>query len=157
MKDVFLRDVLPEDLPIFFGHQQDPVAIEMVAFTFRDPKNWQLFEAHWKIILANPDNIIKTIVYQGQVAGNLVTFKMDGKREVGYWLGREFWGQGIGTNSLKQFLSLIVERPLYAHVAQDNHPSIKMLKKCGFEILGHQKSFSEYRNMEISETVLTFV
>ena len=157
MKDVFLRDVLPEDLPIFFGHQQDPVAIEMVAFTFRDPQNWQLFEDHWRIILANPKNILKTILYQGQVSGNVVSFVMDEKREVGYWLGQEFWGKGIATASIKQFLQLIEERPLYAHVAQDNLASLKVLKNCGFGILGQQKTFSSYRNVEISETVLSFV
>jgi len=33
---VQLRNVEVDDLPHFFAHQQDPVAVELVAFTSRD-------------------------------------------------------------------------------------------------------------------------
>ena len=34
--EVLLRDVEPGDLPLFFEHQRDPVAVAMVVFRSRD-------------------------------------------------------------------------------------------------------------------------
>jgi RimJ/RimL family protein N-acetyltransferase len=73
------------------------------------------------------------------VAGNIVTFEQDGEREVGYWIGREYWGKGIATEALSQFLDHIeVHRPLYAVVAKHNVGSIRVLKKCGFTTVGEE-------------------
>ena len=71
------------------------------------------FYAHWHKIMVDPANILRTILYEGQVAGNMVSFIMEGKREVGYWLGREYWGKGIASAALKLFLKKVTERPLY--------------------------------------------
>ena len=88
---VFLRDVIESDLPIFFEQQLDPVATQMAAFPARDR---EAFMAHWAKILADDGNILKTILYDDQVAGNIVSWTHSGERaserEVGYWLGREF-------------------------------------------------------------------
>lgn len=84
-----LRDVIDSDLPIFFEQQNDPEANEMAAFPARD---WESFMAHWAKIRMNENVLLKTILDNGQVAGNIVSFEMDGKREVGYWLGREILG-----------------------------------------------------------------
>mgnify|MGYP002354569524 FL=1 len=58
------------------------------------------FYTHWHRIMADPLNILRTVLYEGQVAGNVVSFILEGRREVGYWLGREFWGRGIATAAL---------------------------------------------------------
>lgn len=90
---------------------------------------------HWQRILKDEANILKTILCDGQVAGNIVSFMMEGQREVGYWLGREFWGKGIATQALEMFLQYIDIRPLYGVVARHNHGSKRILEKCGFRIL----------------------
>jgi RimJ/RimL family protein N-acetyltransferase len=83
-------------------------------------------------------NVIKTILYNGQVAGNVMTFVMEGKREVGYWIGREFWGKGIATQALSEFLDFVSIRPLYGYVAKHNVGSKRVLEKCGFEVFGEE-------------------
>lgn len=130
---ITLRDVIQEDLPVFFEHQLDPAATEMAAFPSRDRET---FMAHWAKIMKNAEVIIKTILFDGQVAGNIVSFEMDRRREVGYWVGREFWGKGITSESLRQFLGHEMRRPLFAHVARKNVASKKVLEKCGFEVIG---------------------
>ena len=80
-----MRDVEPDDLPIFFEHQRDPVAVAMVVFRSRDRAE---FDEHWAKILADDACLKKTIVADGQVAGNIGSFGRDGKREVGYWIDR---------------------------------------------------------------------
>jgi RimJ/RimL family protein N-acetyltransferase len=129
---VVLRDVTEDDLPIFFEDQLDPVAAEMAAFASRDR---DAFTAHWTRILNDETTIAKTIVFDDQVAGNIVSFDHAGKREVGYWIGRRFWGRGVATGALTAFLDLDARRPLHAGVATHNVASIRVLEKCGFALV----------------------
>jgi RimJ/RimL family protein N-acetyltransferase len=129
--EVQLRDVITDDLPIFFEHQLEPVATQMAAFPARerDP-----FMKHWAKILGDNTIIKKTIVFNGQVAGNIVSWEESGEREVGYWIGKEYWGKGIGTKALAEFLHHVRTRPLFAHVAKLNIGSFRVLEKNGFMI-----------------------
>ncbi len=154
MNTVSLREVTEADLPIFFEYQLDPEANHMAAFTARDPSDREAFMAHWTKILANDTVIRRTILYVGQVVGNIVRFEQDGKPEVGYWIEKEHWGKGIATDALSQFLAVVTERPLYAAAARDNLASIRVLKKCGFAITGYGKWFSNARGEEIEEAIL---
>src|SRR5512140_1863479 len=115
--NILLRDVIESDLPIFYEQQLDPEATAMAEFPSRD---WESFILHWKKIMANTSGTLKAIVFEGQVAGHIVSWEMLGEREVGYWLGKEFWGKGIASESLRQFLGVIKSRPLFAHVAKHN-------------------------------------
>ena len=127
--NIRLREVEPDDLPLFFAHQQDPVAVEMVAFTSRDRA---AFDQHWAKLLADETNLVRTIVVDGDVVGNIGSFTRDGVREVGYWIDRAYWGRGVATAALAAFLRLEQTRPLYAGVAKHNAASLRVLEKCGF-------------------------
>jgi RimJ/RimL family protein N-acetyltransferase len=128
---ISLRAVIASDLPIFFEQQLDPVANQMAAFPARDH---EAFMAHWAKIMADESNILQTILSGDQVAGNIVSWEHAGEREVGYWLGREFWGKGIATRALSLFLAQVTTRPLYAYVAKHNLASIRVLEKCRFTL-----------------------
>ena len=124
-----LRDVVRTDLPVFFEHQRDPEATTMADFPARDR---DAFDAHWERLLADPSLYKKTIVFKGQVAGNIGSWSQDGRRLVGYWLGKEFWGKGLATKALAEVIAELDTRPLYAYVAETNIGSIRVLEKCGF-------------------------
>jgi hypothetical protein len=74
-RGVQLRDVVGSDLPIFFEQQRDPVANYMAAFTARDPTDRNAFMAHWVRILGDETTTIKTILFNGQVAGSVASYK----------------------------------------------------------------------------------
>lgn len=99
--------------------------------------------AHWSKSLADDSNILRTVVVDGEVAGNVVCWEQEGHREVGYWIGRKFWGMGIATRALGAFLSEVTTRPLYAYVAAHNVASIRVLEKCGFTISNVKPASSE--------------
>jgi RimJ/RimL family protein N-acetyltransferase len=128
---VILRDLAESDLPILFEHQKDPEASRMAAFLSRDPSDRDAFMTHWKRILADPTVTTKAILWI-QVTGSIGSFLWDGKPQVTYWLGKAFWGNGIATLALTEFLRIFNTRPLYASVAKDNAASIRVLEKCGF-------------------------
>jgi RimJ/RimL family protein N-acetyltransferase len=127
--EVSLRDVEPGDLPHFFEHQRDPEAVALVVFRSRERDE---FDKHWAKILSDQTSLTKTIVADGQVAGHIASFLLDGKREIGYWIDRALWGRGIGSEALSAFLRLEQRRPLYADVARHNVASMRVLQKCGF-------------------------
>lgn len=132
---VILRNVTDEDLSIFFEHQRDPVALRMAAFPSRER---DAFLTHWRTNVLRPENVTRTIVVDGLVAGYVSSWEQDGKRLVAYWLGREHWGRGIATQALSEFLVIEPIRPLHAWVAAHNVGSIRVLEKCGFRTVAHE-------------------
>jgi RimJ/RimL family protein N-acetyltransferase len=135
--DVVLRDVAEGDLPILFDHQQDPEANRMAAFPARDR---DAFMAHWAGILADHAVVAKSIVVDGRVAGNVVSWEQSGRRQIGYWIGRDHWGRGLATRALSAFVGEVASRPLHAHVAKHNVASIRVLEKCGFVVSSEETS-----------------
>jgi RimJ/RimL family protein N-acetyltransferase len=109
----------------------------MAAFP---PREREAFMAHWRKILADHKVVKRTVLLETEVAGNVVCFEQSGKLLVGYWLGRSFWGKGIASRALSEFVSLISARPLHAYVAKDNVASIRVLEKCGFEVSGDRRA-----------------
>lgn len=153
-RKIRLRDVQEDDLPIFFEQQLDPVANQMAAFTAKDPADRDAFAERWDRILADETITIRTILYQGQVAGHIVCHNWFGPPEVSYWLGKEFWGQGIATRALAAFLEQVKERPLFARAAGDHIASIRVLEKCGFTITGYDRGYANARGKEVEEVIL---
>jgi len=135
-RTVCLRGVVPSDLPVHFEQQRDPESVRMAAVAPREPA---AFDAHWEEVLADPTVVARTIVADGEVAGSAVSFVRDGVRQVGYWIGREQWGRGIATAALRQLLDEIAERPLHATAAAHNLGSLRVLEKCGFRRVGHER------------------
>lgn len=150
-----LRDVIEDDIPIFFAHQLDEEANHMAAFTTQDPTNQEAFFDFWKKIRANETIITKTIVYKEHVVGSVLSYVENGKPEVSYWIGKEFWGQEMATRALLRFLiSVNQTRPIYARVAKNNHGSKRVLEKCGFEVIDEIMGFANARGKEIEELLL---
>ena len=133
---VSLRAVEADDLPIFFAHQLDPEATRLAAFPSRDR---EAFMTHWTTrILGNPAAVSRTVLWSGRVAGNIGAWTDPDSHErlVCYWIGREFWGRGIASAALSQFLQFESTRPLHARVAKHNLGSIRVLEKAGFARVG---------------------
>lgn len=85
------------------------------------------------------------IEVEGQLAGsigvNIGTDIHSRSGEIGYWLGREYWGRGIATEALKAFapwsLASFGLIKIYAGVFTWNPKSGNVLEKAGFRLEGH--------------------
>jgi RimJ/RimL family protein N-acetyltransferase len=153
---VSLRPVKTDDLPIFFVHQLDPVATKLAAFPSRDR---DAFFTHWTTnILGNPTALNCAILTGNQVAGYISAYTdaASNDRLVCYWLGREFWGRGIASAAMSQFLRLESTRPLSARVVKHNHGSIRVLEKAGFARTG-EEAFSLPSGARVEELIYLLV
>ena len=83
-------------------------------------------------ILRDPTALARTVVADGEVVGDIVTFFNEDRREVGYWIAREHSGREIATRALRLLLEVETRRPLYAGVVPHNAGSVRVLEKCGF-------------------------
>jgi len=146
--DSVLRDVVDDDLDALYEQQRDPEATRMALFPARDR---EAFYAHWQRVLADDVVTKKTIVHDGEVAGNVLCWEQDGRRLVGYWLGREFWGKGLATRALAELVDVVTARPLHAWVAVTNVGSVRVLEKCGFVVVGSRAEVDETLGERIEE------
>lgn len=150
---ITLRAVEASDLDTFYVQQLDPEANRMAAFVSRDPTDRAAFDTHWAKILQSAQNINRTVVADGQIAGHIACYPQDGELEVTYWLGREFWGRGLATQALTQLLLLVATRPIFARAASDNLGSIRVLEKGGFKVIGTDKGYAHGRGGETEEYI----
>jgi RimJ/RimL family protein N-acetyltransferase len=148
---ISLRPVLEADLETLYLQQDDPEANRMAAFPARDRAS---FMTHWHRIMSDPDTILRTILYEGRVAGSLVVFGPANRRLVGYWIGRAYWNRGIASAALTMLLKEVEERPLHAHVAQHNVGSIRVLEKAGFEVIAASEVTLDATRETIGELVM---
>lgn len=126
---IVLRPVEQGDVPSLYAHQRDPEAAQMAGFA---PRTWEVFQAHWARLQADAAVVNRTVLVGKQVAGSLACYLEDGERLIGYWFGRSFWGRGVATAALAQFVAELPPGPLAAYVGRHNTASRRVLEKCGF-------------------------
>jgi RimJ/RimL family protein N-acetyltransferase len=127
---VTLREVRESDLPAFSEFRADPQANAMGGF---EAKEGAAVFNRWHEIMADPNITAWTVVVGDSVAGNMVSWLHEkGHREIGYWIGRDFWGQGVATEAVRQLLEIERRRPLEGWTAQHNVASGRVLEKNGF-------------------------
>lgn len=135
---VLLREVHPDDIAVFHRYQSDAEASALAGVPARDR---EAYEAHWAKLMGDPQVTLRTVVADdGTVAGQLLSFPRDGVREIGYWLGRAYWGRGIATAALAEFVRLVEERPLHAVVTEENVASRRVVERNGFTLVERRQA-----------------
>lgn len=148
-----LRPSVAADLERFFIFQLDKEANRLAAFTPKDPTDKAAYINKYTKLLTDPTVHMCTILVEHIIAGSISKFEIEGEAEITYWIDRDFWGKGIGTAALKQFLMLEHARPILGRVAFDNFGSQRVLEKGGFVRTGKDKGFANARQAEIEEFI----
>ena len=148
-----LRPTAVSDLDTLFTFQIDKEGGYLAAFMPKDPTDKSAYLEKYEKLLKDPTVNNQTITIDNIIVGSIAKFLMDGDAEITYWIDRKFWGQGIATKALKEFLSIETVRPFFARVAFDNFASQKVLERCGFVKIGSDKGFANARQTEIEEFI----
>ena len=87
--------------------------------------------------------------------------KKEHKAEIGYWLGKEFWGQGIMTEAVmaatKFGIKKLKLKRIYAGVYSYNPASMKVLEKAGYKPEGIEKKAVKKGRRYIDKHIFAFV
>ena len=152
-RNITLTETEKDDLNTLFQFQLNEEANYLAAFTSEDPANKAAYLEKYTKNLANPTVTMRTIKADGVIVGSVAKFVLENEPEITYWIDRNFWGQGIATTALTEFLQIEKVRPIYGRVAFDNHGSQKVLEKCGFIKIGEDKGFAAARKAAIEEYI----
>lgn len=111
-------------------------------YSQHDADDWLSFSANNKLVNA--------IIYQDQLIGCISAqprqFEYSHSAELGYWLAQPYWGQGIMTNAVKEFIKQLQTDTQLSRftvsVVTENIASIRVLEKNGFVREGTMKCAS---------------
>ena len=151
--EIILRPTTLEDLDTLFTFQLDKEGGYLAAFMPKDPTDKTAYLTKHTKLLSDPNVNNQTIFIDNRIVGSIAKFVMEGDAEITYWIDKKFWGQGIATKALKNFLDIETTRPIFGRVAFDNFGSQKVLEKCGFVKIGSDKGFANARQTEIEEFI----
>ncbi len=151
--NIILTKTEINDLDALFQFQLDKEANYLAAFTSKDPNDKAAYVDKYSKHLADPTIHMCTIKANDKIIGSIAKFVMENEAGITYWFDRQFWGRGIATAALKDFLKTEQTRPIYGRVAFDNYSSQKVLEKCGFIKIGEDKGFANARQAEIKEYI----
>ena len=136
-----LRAWRGDDAGSLVGHANDEQVSRCLGERFPHP--YSLDDAHLFIAHAlHLDNEKSwAIEVNGEASGGISLRQGEGverhSAELGYWLGRAYWGEGIATAAVRAiFPHALREMRLYrlqARVFADNPASMRVLERCGFE------------------------
>lgn len=148
-----LRPLVRSDAAAMAALSNDPAVVDTLSFltypvTEADIENW---------IGAQPDLRewqVACRAWDGRLVGIAGIHPDDrGGAEIGFWLGRDQWGQGFATEIAQAIAGLAKERgylPIWAVVLPDNLASIRVLEKCGFVRDGEARRFYRQRAEELT-------
>jgi len=142
---ITFRDFKEEDKAALLTILNEPQVVKYLSS--RIPKPYTLEDAHWWIFTGSQIGIVKAIECNGTLVGCIGAdrgvFEYQRSAEVGYWITKDYWGQGFATQAIKQFIPFVFETTdivrLFASVFSPNTPSERVLIKCGFKLEAIQK------------------
>lgn len=135
-----LRPWREDDAPSLVVHANDPQVARCLGERFPHP--YSLDDAQLFISYALHGSGERTLAIEinGEACGGLGVTQGEGverhSAELGYWLGRAYWGEGIMTAAVRAIVPhALRELKLYrlqARVFADNPASMRVLERCGF-------------------------
>lgn len=155
---VTLREVQDPDLEEFFVQLRDPQAAALAGDTFEAPNERQAFDAHWRHLREASDSMVRTIKVtedsDQHVVGHIRDHVDSDQHLVSFWIDRSYWGRGVTTRALGQFLDELGHRPVYARAPRHNEAAIVVLRRNGFMPVSEESGYSPERGRMVDEVVL---
>lgn len=110
----------------------------------RIPFPYSHHDAVWWVETGSKNEITRVIEFNGQLSGIIGvvrgTFENYRSGELGYWLGKPFWGKGLATQAVSEMTNRIFTDTdivrLFAPIYDCNKASMRVAVKCGYRLEG---------------------
>ncbi len=127
---------------------------DVASMTSRMPYPYTVYAAHQWIDDLEDGEKVFGIEHGGELIG--VTGYMlspdHTSAEIGYWIGKPFWGQGFATEAARAVIYFCFKRKRVQHVTcghfTDNPSSRRVIEKLGFTYSGSAPCWCEARKLE---------
>jgi len=144
---IVLRKLMPSDASDIYENLRDK---DMVKWTLNIPWPYRkrdamkfVRKARYKMKKRSGYAFGIVLKETGRVIGVVDLIRVDWKNknaELGYWLGKKYWGRGLTTEAVKLMLKFAFERlklhMVYATLFEENIASRRVLEKAGFKLEG---------------------
>lgn len=147
---VSLRHHVHEDAEQLAVLLNDPDVTEMTS-TIPYPYARSDAEAFLSAACYDDGNTIRRAIdWQGVLVGSIgLGPRPGGAEEIGYWIGKPYWGKGIASAALAAFLKVLAEKgiagPILAQTVASNVASQQILLKNGFAYAGEGECITPAR------------
>lgn len=128
---------------------------DIARMTSRMPYPYSLAAANQWISGLQENEVVRGITLEGQLIG-VTGYLPDAageSAEIGYWLGRAYWGQGFATEAAAALIAYCFRVERFSYVTcghyTDNPASERVIKKLGFTPTGRAKCWCEARRAEV--------
>lgn len=135
---VSLRDFTLKDIDSLVAILNDDAVTEFLSTKIPSP--YTEADATWWIKEGSRAGYIKAISVNNQLVGcigvNQGEFEYRRSGELGYWLAKQYWRQGITLQAIQQLREYVFDYTdivrIYAAVFSGNQASMQLLRKAGF-------------------------
>jgi RimJ/RimL family protein N-acetyltransferase len=110
----------------------------------------------------NHDDLTFSIFMNDSLIGGVgVSLEEDNKLDLGYWVGREYWGNGYATEAVMGLIKYVKEETSFKQITAcyiiGNNTSANVLRKLGFEEVGECEEYflSRKKTMSCIDLLLT--
>lgn len=128
---------------------------DIARMTARIPYPYSVELAHQWIGELSEGEVVRGITYNGELVG--VTGYLpdnDGAAEVGYWIGKPWWGRGFATEAADAMIKYCFNTEKIARVTCshfiDNPASQRVITKLGFQLVGPARAYCDARRRDVA-------
>ena len=106
------------------------------------------------LLISDSNQFDLNIFLGNQLIGRVgLTFDGDNYYDLGYWIGKDYWGKGYATESSKKLLEYVLDKldspKIKSGYFVDNFSSWNVLKKLGFKEVRVEKRYSVSNKKEM--------
>lgn len=162
-----LRKFKESDVNRLAALANDPEVSRYMTTAFPHPYTPE--DATWWVQEGAKQGMVRAIDYQGQLVGCVgaqpLRFEHSRTANIGYWLGRGYWGKGLAAQALLLLTEQIFQETdivrLQASVYSPNIASMRVLEKAGYRqeailsraIFKHDQFYNEHIFSRLSNTI----
>ncbi len=136
---ILLREFTQNDTERLVAILNDDSVTQFLSTKIPSPYTKE--DALWWANEGSKSDLIKAISFNGILVGcigvNRGEFEYQRSGEIGYWLSKEYWRQGITSVAITQMLEYVFSNTdivrVFASVFSGNNPSMQLLIKSGFK------------------------
>ena len=127
---------------------------DIARMTSRIPHPYTLIDADLWIASIGNDEFVRGLEHEGRLIGAVGYIEgEDGHAEIGYWIGKPWWGHGFATEAAQAMVQHCFGRAGFRRLTCghfiDNPASARVIAKLGFHHVGDGSQWCEARKSEV--------